>query len=149
MLKHATDQGKVAACGPQTGPRGHVSVLTVEQQNRRDPHSHDDCLRGLIEGVGPCAEALDSNFRRWAGPFKPAAHGPTVDFGSSVKAAWSLVRPGSVQSSKASNRSICNAVEVGEIGVGKSAEDEIALLGSPMPASEQDAPASDISMILL
>ena len=68
-LKHPADQGKVAARGPQTGPRGHVSVPTVEQQNRGDPHSHDDCLRGLIEAVGPCAQAFDRNFRRWAGPF--------------------------------------------------------------------------------
>jgi hypothetical protein len=33
-LKHPTGQGEVAARGPQTGPRGHVSVLAVEQQNR-------------------------------------------------------------------------------------------------------------------
>jgi hypothetical protein len=41
------------------------------------------------------------------------------------------------------------AVEVSEMDFGKSAEDEIALLGSPMPTSEQQPPASDMSMILL
>jgi hypothetical protein len=35
-------------------------------------------------------------------------------------------------------------VEVSEMGVGKPAEDEIALLGSPMPASEQQPSAPDI-----
>jgi hypothetical protein len=78
-LKHATDQGKVGARGPQPGPRGHVSVSTVEQQNRRDPHSRDDFLRGFIEAVGPRAEALDSNFRRLAARSKPAAHAPNVN----------------------------------------------------------------------
>jgi hypothetical protein len=100
-LKHPTDQGKVAARGPQTGPRGHVSVPTVEEQNRRDPHSHDDSLRGFIEAVGPRAEALDSNFRGWAGPCKPAAHGPNVNLeqcgGVSPRVAsdgtWSVTVP--------------------------------------------------------
>jgi hypothetical protein len=40
------------------------------------------------------------------------------------------------------------AVEVSEVDLGKSAKDEIALLGSPMPAPVQYAPVSDVSMLL-
>jgi hypothetical protein len=58
-LKHATDQGKVAARGPQTGPRGHVSVP--------------------IERIDQSAEVFDYNIRRWACPFNPAAHASSLD----------------------------------------------------------------------
>ena len=40
-------------------------------------------------------------------------------------------------------------VEVGQMGLGKSAKYEIALLRSPMPAPEQQPPASDVLMIVL
>jgi hypothetical protein len=40
-------------------------------------------------------------------------------------------------------------VEVSEMDLGKSAKYEIALLGSPMPATEQQPPASDILVMLL
>jgi len=38
-------------------------------------------------------------------------------------------------------------VEVSQMGLGKSAAYEIALLRSPMPAPKQQPPASDVSMI--
>jgi hypothetical protein len=78
-LKHPTDQSKVAARGPQTGPRGHVSVPTIEHQKGRNTQVHGERLRGSIEGVGQSPEALDGNFRRRAGSFEPAAHSPTVN----------------------------------------------------------------------
>jgi len=37
-----------------------------------------------------------------------------------------------------------NTVETGEMGVGKAAEDEIALARPPMPGTEQKALAADI-----
>jgi hypothetical protein len=40
------------------------------------------------------------------------------------------------------------AVEVSEVDLGKSAKDEIALLGSPTPAPAQYPPVSDVSMLL-
>jgi hypothetical protein len=40
------------------------------------------------------------------------------------------------------------AVEVSEVNLGKSAKDEIALLGSPMPAPVQYPPMSDVRMLL-
>jgi hypothetical protein len=77
-LRHATDQRKVATCGPQLGPWRQILISAIDQE---DPgrrycvvHVSDRRIRQLIQPAGECRKSVEGDRVRNTHSLHPTPH---------------------------------------------------------------------------